>query len=122
MAIDIGKAKKRLLEKQVELQQEIQAATEAAIPPGDPLQASDGVTDTEEQAVDVEEVELEEDILTNERSLLEQVQQALMRIENGTYGICTNLGEPIPEKRLEALPWAALCISCEEKREAQAAE
>ncbi len=30
-----------------------------------------------------------------------------------TYGICSNCGQPIPEKRLEAIPWATLCVTCE---------
>ena len=38
--------------------------------------------------------------------------QLTKRIEDGTYGICTNCGRPISEERLEALPWAELCIDC----------
>jgi hypothetical protein len=33
-----------------------------------------------------------------------------------TYGMCTNCGQAIPEKRLEALPWASLCVTCEQER------
>jgi DnaK suppressor protein len=47
--------------------------------------------------------------------LLVEVQQALARIDNGTYGMCSNCGQPIPEKRLEAIPWATLCVTCESK-------
>ena len=39
------------------------------------------------------------------------------RIENGTYGKCTNCGKQIPEERLEALPWATLCIDCQRDQE-----
>jgi RNA polymerase-binding protein DksA len=46
----------------------------------------------------------------NEEQLLARIDAALRRIEDGTYGICTNCGRPIPEERLEALPWAELCI------------
>jgi RNA polymerase-binding protein DksA len=48
----------------------------------------------------------------NEEQLLARIDAALRRIEDGTYGICTNCGRPIPEERLEALPWAELCIDC----------
>jgi RNA polymerase-binding protein DksA len=48
----------------------------------------------------------------NEEQLLGRIDAALRRIEDGTYGICTNCGRPIPEERLEALPWAELCIDC----------
>ena len=37
---------------------------------------------------------------------------AMKRIEDGTFGTCTNCGRPISEERLEALPWAELCIDC----------
>ena len=48
----------------------------------------------------------------NEEHLLASIDDALKRIEDGTYGICTNCGRPISEERLEALPWAELCIDC----------
>ena len=52
----------------------------------------------------------------NEEQLLARIDAALRRIEDGTYGICTNCGRPIPEERLEALPWAELCIDCARQR------
>jgi RNA polymerase-binding protein DksA len=45
--------------------------------------------------------------------VLAQINAALTRIEDGTYGICTNCGKAIPEERLEARPWASLCIDCQ---------
>ena len=53
----------------------------------------------------------------NIRDLLEQVNHALERIEEGTYGICEMCGQPIPEERLEALPYANRCIACKQKEE-----
>jgi DnaK suppressor protein len=49
----------------------------------------------------------------NSEQLLAQIDAALARIEDGTYGTCTNCGKPIPEERLEAVPWATLCIDCQ---------
>ena len=43
---------------------------------------------------------------------LAQVNAALARVENGTYGSCSVCGEPIGEKRLEAVPHAATCVNC----------
>ena len=60
---------------------------------------------------------MDQAILDNEKTLLTEVQQALARIENGTYGICSNCRQPIPEQRLEALPWATLCVVCEPEPE-----
>jgi RNA polymerase-binding protein DksA len=48
----------------------------------------------------------------NEEQLLASIDSALERIDEGTYGTCTNCGRPIREERLEALPWAELCIDC----------
>jgi DnaK suppressor protein len=44
---------------------------------------------------------------------LAEVNKALERIEEGTYGICTNCGKNILPERLEALPYAELCIDCQ---------
>ena len=54
---------------------------------------------------------------TNDRQLLESIDAALGRIEGGEYGHCDNCGEAIQEKRLEALPWAQHCVTCQELNE-----
>jgi DnaK suppressor protein len=43
---------------------------------------------------------------------LAHIDAALRRIEDGTYGSCENCGKPISPERLEAMPWATLCIDC----------
>ena len=48
-----------------------------------------------------------------------EIDAALERIEAGTYGVCTSCGGEIPVDRLEAYPWASLCIDC--KRESERA-
>jgi DnaK suppressor protein len=53
----------------------------------------------------------------HDERLLVAIDAALQRIENGTYGKCVNCGAPIPEERLEAMPWATLCIDCKRKEE-----
>ena len=44
---------------------------------------------------------------------LEQVEAAIARIADGTFGACLRCGRPIAPERLEALPWAAYCIDCQ---------
>ncbi len=44
---------------------------------------------------------------------LVQVDEALARIEAGSYGRCVRCGQAIPDERLDALPWAARCIDCQ---------
>ena len=50
-----------------------------------------------------------------DRSLLRQIQDALARIEEQSYGICQDCGTQISAKRLEALPWATCCIHCQDQ-------
>jgi RNA polymerase-binding protein DksA len=53
----------------------------------------------------------------NEEAKLAAIEAALERIEQGTYGLCQNCGNPIAEERLEALPYAELCIDCKRRSE-----
>jgi DnaK suppressor protein len=56
---------------------------------------------------------LEESVET----VLGEIDAALKRIDDGTYGICEACGRPIPSERLEARPWATLCIEDQRRRE-----
>ena len=47
--------------------------------------------------------------------LLREVQAALRRIEQSTYGVCAACEEPISAKRLDAVPWAKFCVRCQER-------
>ena len=51
-------------------------------------------------------------LVDSERKILVEVNEALRRIEDGTYGICEGRGEPIPKQRLKAIPWARYCVAC----------
>ena len=53
--------------------------------------------------------------ILNLRQRLSEVKKALVRIEDGSYGICKNCGKSIPEERLEAMPSAAICMGCHSK-------
>ena len=44
------------------------------------------------------------------------LEEALWRIEKGTYGVCRDCGEPIAPARLRAIPWTRVCITCKEKQ------
>ena len=52
-----------------------------------------------------------------ERRFLQSVSDALLRIENGAYGECRDCEKEIGPKRLEAVPWAELCIDCQQRQE-----
>jgi RNA polymerase-binding protein DksA len=53
----------------------------------------------------------------NAEQVLSEIAAALQRIDDRTYGICFNCGNEIPRARLEANPWASLCIDCKRKAE-----
>jgi RNA polymerase-binding protein DksA len=61
--------------------------------------------------------ELDYTLEENSEHVLADINAALKRIEDGTYGICMNCGTQIPEERLEARPWATLCIDCQREQE-----
>ncbi|HPC95016.1 MAG TPA: TraR/DksA C4-type zinc finger protein [Sedimentisphaerales bacterium] len=49
-------------------------------------------------------------LMDSERRILREIDDALERISQGTYGLCEGTGEPIPRARLEAQPWARYCV------------
>jgi DnaK suppressor protein len=76
--------------------------------------ADQHLADTATETVDREiDYTLEE----TDGRLLAAIDDALARIEAGTYGVCVNCGAQIPPERLEAMPWAMLCIDCKRKEE-----
>ena len=48
---------------------------------------------------------------------LQDTRAALRRIDDGTFGVCEDCDEEIPPKRLSAVPWASLCVVCQEERD-----
>jgi DnaK suppressor protein len=76
--------------------------------------ADQHMADTATQTV---EREIGNTLELHDERLLVAIDAALSRIEAGTYGKCVNCGAQIPEERLEAMPWATLCIDCKRKEE-----
>jgi DnaK suppressor protein len=117
MTLDMQQIKKRLEEKRTELRTQIGGLDQAHPTPVDTTEISEGPQEFEETNVDFTEMQQEQSILVNEQALLTEVEAALKRIEDGTYGRCIVCGQPIPEKRLEAIPWAARCVKDEQALE-----
>jgi RNA polymerase-binding protein DksA len=61
--------------------------------------------------------ELDYSLEENEERLLEAIDAALKRMDEGAYGICSTCSQPIGDERLEALPWTTQCIECKSKEE-----
>ena len=114
MTIDTQKVRMRLETKRTELQHEIAGLTCEEASSG---QAGQGVEDTGETAQTFQAVQLDESLLQNQRHLLADIEEALRRLQDGTYGRCLTCGQPIPVRRLEAIPWAVRDVVCEEQLE-----
>jgi len=71
--------------------------------------------DFAEQATQLENDEVLNSLNDEAKATIMNIDKALLRIENNTYGICAECAEPINEKRLAAAPEASLCIGCAEK-------
>lgn len=56
-------------------------------------------------------------VVEQRQRLLHQMHTAYQRLEAGMYGVCEDCHTPILQERLEALPWATLCVKCQSRRE-----
>jgi DnaK suppressor protein len=75
------------------------------------------VRDAEEQRMDEFVRDMDFALLEMESATLQRIDEALLRLTQGTYGICSACEEPIAEARLRAVPFATLCRDCQEQEE-----
>lgn len=110
-------ARQRLTDLRAQLQGDIFERTQGdeAVTPVDPLSDSGGVESYQgDDAGPMADTERNQAVTRNSADLLRQVDTALERLDAGTYGTCTRCGQPIGARRLEALPYATLCVTCQE--------
>jgi len=105
--MDTSKYQSLLIEKKDELEKRIKSIQDDKTRKNGPLDP-----DSEEQANMLQNNEVVDHLDELERKELEDVVNALSRIENKTFGQCTLCGNEISEKRLDALPTTNICISC----------
>ena len=72
--------------------------------------------DMADQATGNNEVHIQLKLKQTDAKILQAIEEALGRMEQGTYGICRDCGEPIAPSRLNAIPWTRVCIECKEKQ------
>ena len=72
--------------------------------------------DMADQASGNNEVHIQLKLKQTDAKILQAIEGALRRIEQGTYGICRDCGEPIAPARLNAIPWTRVCIDCKQKQ------
>src|SRR3569832_1614039 len=72
--------------------------------------------DMADQAAGNNEFHIQLKLKQTDAKILQAIEEALRRIEAGTYGVCRDCGEPIASPRLNAIPWTRVCITCKEKQ------
>jgi DnaK suppressor protein len=100
--------RKRLLDKRRQLEEEV--GRSALYGKG---QEDDSIKDLGDQAATAYTREFLFELGNGDRRLLKEVLTALRKLDEGGFGECERCGEPIAEKRLEALPFARYCIDCQ---------
>jgi len=110
--VKLEKYKQLLLTKRRELLSQVRGSNAGSLET-----SGDGIQDIADQASSAYTKEFLLSIGDTERRLLKQVDEALQRIKLETYGLCEGCSEMIGERRLEALPFAKLCIACQEEEE-----
>lgn len=116
--LDEEKYRQKLLEMREELEQEIRR-TESQSDQREGFHVNVADEDFDEQGGDAASETVERSrvmaIVGNLRDMLDSVNEALSKLEQGTYGKCDVCGKQIPKKRLDALPHATMCIECRER-------
>jgi RNA polymerase-binding protein DksA len=117
-AIDTELFRKRLIEERKRVQEAIDYLHEEN--PGsiqDETQDSTADNHPGDMATVTFDRELDYTLEENEGRLLQAIDAALTRMDDGSYGACVSCGRPIGAERLEALPWTTQCIDCKRKEE-----
>ena len=104
--------KKKLIEWKTEI---VRSNNEALY--NSSLDDNSASADIVDQASSYTEKNVEMKAINRQIKLISKIDQAIKKIENGTYGFCEETGEPIGIKRLIARPVATLCITAQEKHE-----
>jgi DnaK suppressor protein len=72
--------------------------------------------DMADQASGNNEVHIQLKLKQTDAKILQAIEEALLRLDKGSYGVCRDCGENIAEARLNAIPWTRVCITCKEKQ------
>ena len=108
--------KQMLLSRRRELQAQVQDKMRDVRSTGEVTKLSEVFDAGESSEADIQE-DIELALIQMKSETLSRVDDALTRLEQGTYGNCFECGEEIAEKRLKALPFAVRCKDCEEAKE-----
>ena len=111
MKADFSILRSSLKTERVRLMEEL-AQSEASANPTDERREGSPFGKREEEATEALELEKRLVLEKRTREQLADVEHALHKFDEGTYGLCDNCGQPIDPERLEALPQASWCMNC----------
>ena len=114
MAIDLNKIRARLESERKRLLNELDGL-QANVQPAEVRREGSPFGKREEEATESFELEKRLALEKQTRTNLAEIELALEKFRKGTYGLCDICGQPIPADRLEAVPYANLCLSCKAK-------
>jgi DnaK suppressor protein len=106
----------RLKDELVRKRAEILATSTGTRPLPESADVNSRQGDLADQASGNNEVHIALKLKQTDAKILQAIEEALVRMEKGTYGTCRDCGEPIALARLEAIPWTRVCISCKQKQ------
>jgi DnaK suppressor protein len=107
---ELDQHKKALLDKKAE----IEKSTRNGLLPV--TSGTDGHGDFADRSAAANEQEISIQLKQTDAKLLRAIDDALSRVEAGTFGICSDCDEEIPNVRLKAVPWTKVCVACKEKQ------
>lgn len=110
---ELERVRKQLLEERAELVKLFQHEVEES------RQIDETVEDPIDQATTSYQRDLNLAFSTNDYERLSAIENAIARLDDGTYGVCDTCGEKIAEERLKAVPWTVFCVRCQEDEEAK---
>jgi DnaK suppressor protein len=109
--MDVAIFRESLLRKRAEI-----LATGGIKPLQTSMESNSRQGDLADQASGNNEVHIQVKLRQTDAKILAAIEEALTRIEKGTYGLCRDCGEPISAARLDAIPWTRVCITCKERQ------
>jgi DnaK suppressor protein len=113
----LAKSREILLEKRAMLANQVEILAKEAADSTEATENSKSPINSAENASDVFDQDFAFMSMESEEELLRKVDRALVRIREKTYGECEECAEIINPERLEALPWATMCVKCQELEE-----
>ncbi|TVQ61060.1 MAG: TraR/DksA family transcriptional regulator [Phycisphaerales bacterium] len=114
---DLEEYKQLLVHKRGEIVGDVSAMETEALTGGGSGSLSNLPQHMADQGSDTYDQSLSLDLAASQRKLLKEIDAALERIDNGTYGVCEMMGVPIGKARLNAKPWAKYCIEAARQME-----